>query len=303
MIRQTTGWPFAVLALAMTFYAMACVAQEGHQPMAAHEWFKNYTTYLERAKTVTKTGDAHYQLGRWAWDHGLEDEAWEQWTKALAVDADHAPTRQATGFARVGDAWARPGEVKPEWLAEVKADGRALTVDIAIQDDADAAFFEEFRWRLERLSWFLWQITEGQVYLERIDVADKTQEGRFILLAGQLDTPVLDGGGAACYNPGRPDWYVTSGGRCYVRILAHEMLHGLFGLPDERHGCFCIMQGGLYGIKTPDLELCDDDSHRPHAQTPRSCWSMIQARYPKMQHPNPVDYGRAPEVEIVIRDN
>lgn len=304
MDRQRLTPPLASLVVAILATALPAIGQDpAHRPMAAQTWFQNYKTYLQRAASVARTGDAHYKLGRWAWRHGLEDEAWEQWTKALAAAPDHAATREATGYIRGAEGWTRPGELKPDWLAKVKADGRALAVDIAIQDDADAAFFSEFRWRLLRLSWFLWQITEGQVYLEKIEVADQIDRGRFTILEGKLDIPVLEGGGATCYNAGQPDWTVTSGGRCYVRILAHEMLHGIFGLPDERHGCYCLMQGGLYGIKTPDLELCDDASHRPHDQTPRSCWSIIRSRYPQMRHPNPVDYGRAPEVEIVIRDN
>lgn len=282
----------------------AAAQNRAHEPMAAQTWFENYQTYLQRASTVAKTGAGHYELGRWAWDHGLEDEAWEQWTKVLAVDPDHAPTREATGFVKAtGGGWTRPGEVKEVWLKRVKADGRALSFTIAIQDDADAAFFTEFRWRIRRLAWFLWQITEGQLYLEKVRVTDQTERGRFIVPAGQLDVPVMAGGGATCHKAGQPDWYVVSGGRCYVRILAHEMMHGIFGLPDERHGCYCLMQGGLYGIKTPDLELCDGGSHRRHDQTPRSCWTMIQDRYPEMRHPNPADYGRAPDVEIVIEDH
>lgn len=272
------------------------------QPMPAQTWLQNYRTYQERAAAVSRSGEAHYQLGRWAWEHGLEDEAWEQWIRALAVDPDHGPTRQATGFVKRPDGWARPGKINRRWLERVKADGRAISFDVAIQDDVEAEYFVELEWRLKRLSWFLWQISEGQLYLEKIEVADKTRQGRFVVPAGQLDVPVMQGGGAACYNAGQPGWYVVSGGRCYVRILAHEMMHGIFGLPDERHGCYCLMQGGLYGIKTPELELCDDDSHRADDQAPHSCWSIIRRRFPLMRHPNPVDYGRAPDVEIVITD-
>ena len=96
---------------------------------------------------------------------------------------------------------------------------------------------------------------------------------------------------------------ITSGGHCYVRILAHEMMHGLFGMPDERHGCYCLMQGGLYGIKTKDLVMCDLKSHRPHRDNPQSCWSIIQQKDSSMHYPNPVEYGRAPEVEIELADH
>ncbi len=272
------------------------------QPMPAQEWFNNYKTYLSRAARVEKSAEAHYRLGRWAWEHGLEDEAWEQWVKALAADPDHLETRKATGFVDTEGGWERPGQVNPEWVSQVDAAGRGLSFTVAIEDDASAAFFDELSWRLRRLNWFLWKITEGQVYLKEVKVVDLSTTGRFVVPAGQLDVPVMAGGGASCANPGRPDWRVISGGRCYVRILGHEMLHGLFGLPDERHGCYCLMQGGLYGIKTPDLRLCDAEYHRPDPSAPESCWSIIQRRDPSMTHPNPADYGRAPEVKIEVVD-
>lgn len=274
------------------------------RPMEAKVWFASYQKYRAISAGIADLRDAsrHYELGRVAWEHGLEDEAWEQWLAALYLDPEYAEARAAIGYERSGGAWVRPSAVNTEWVAAVESAGRALQFAIGIEDDADALFFREFSWRLRRLNWLLWDLTEGQVFLKRIVVADKTNEGRIVIEKGKLDKALLDGGGAICQNPGRPDWRVVSGGRCYVRVLCHELFHGIFGLPDERHGCPCIMQGGLYGVKTSELRLCDAATHAADTTIRESCWETILRRFPDMKHPNPMAYGSAPEVEIEIRD-
>jgi hypothetical protein len=286
-------------------------AQRELKLMPANQWFGNYQSYLKQAAETKNTADSHHQLGKWAWDNGLEDEAWEQWILAISIDPSHAATRKAMGYVRNkrDKDWTRPGEINQQWIRTLNADKRALSLNITIEDDADAEFFYEYQWRLHRLNWFIWQITEGQMYIKGIHIQDKTQgtsdssTHRIVIPKGQLTVPVMEGGGALCKNSGRPDWQVISGGRCYVRILAHEICHGLFGVPDERHGCYCLMQGGLYGIKTKDLVLCDDRTHRHASNTPTSCWNIIMKRYPGMKHPNTAKPGSAPKTKITVTDN
>ncbi|NOX98998.1 MAG: hypothetical protein GXP30_04570 [Verrucomicrobia bacterium] len=302
---------FLFLPLLSALLMLSAQAQHVLKPMPAKQWFSNYQVYLKQAATVNNSADSHYQLGQWAWSNGLEDEAWEQWILALRIDPDHVATRKSTGFSREnsGDRWARAGEINPDWIRALEIDNRALSLNITIEDDADADFLSEYQWRLRRLNWFIWQITEGQIYIKDIHIQDKTQGSpdssihRIVIPKGQLNIPVMKGGGALCKNSGRPNWQVISGGRCYVRILAHEICHGLFGVPDERHGCYCLMQGGLYGIKTQDLVLCDDHSHRPAPSTPDSCWAIILKRYPGIKHPNTEKFGRVPETKFTVLDN
>lgn len=287
-------------------------AQQVLKPMPAEQWHGNYQSYLKQAEGIRDLGsvDHHYQLGQWAWENGLEDEAWEQWIFALRIDSDHAATRKVMGYVKKSgsDEWTRAGEINSAWIASLDAAQRGLSLTISIEDDADALFFDEFKWRLHRLNEFLWQITEGQIYIKDIQVQDQSIGSsdaflhRIVIPKGQLRIPVMKGGGALCKNSGRANWQVFSGGRCYVRILAHEICHGLFALPDERHGCYCLMQGGLYGIKTQDLKLCSASSHQIASSIPVSCWSLIQKRYPYMKHPNPIKYGRVPETKIHITD-
>ncbi len=273
-------------------------------PMDPREWFGNYKIYTAASQRTLEQGDPeeHYRLGKWAWDHGLEDEAWEQWILAVNIEPDHSESRKAMGFVESDGHWTRPGEVNREWVKKIDKAGGGYSFTIAIEDDADTAFFDEFSWRIKRLNWFIWDLTEGQVYLKNIRVADKTSKGRFVIEKGKLHLTLLDGGGAICYNSGRPNWVVESGGRCYVRIFCHEFFHGIFGLPDERHGCACLMQGGLYGIKTTQISMCDVDTHIDDFVTPTPCWTLIKDRFPKMVHPNPASYGKAPEVNITVEN-
>jgi len=231
----------------------------GYEPMSQKEWLNNYRQYNEKKQSLASINDAdrHFELGQWAWNNGLEDEAWEQWLIAIEMDDQHLKSYQAMGFEQQNGKWVRPGKVNKKWVEELDEKERGLTYTFAFEDDADEDFFEEFSWRVRRLNWFIWHLTEGQMYLKEIQLIDKSSEGRFIIEKGRLNQTLLSGGGAVCYNSGREKWYVKSGGKCYMRTLCHEFFHGIFGLPDERHGCFCIMQGGLYGIKSPDLMLCD----------------------------------------------
>jgi len=294
------------LVYLLLFFPVYGIAQHkgGYTPMSQQEWFGNYQHYMaesEKLKEV-KNADQHAELGQWAWDHGLEDEAWEQWLEALKYDKNHASSYTSMGYEKTNNGWQRPGQVDEEWVQQVKQSGRALTYTFAFADDVESAFFEEFSWRLRRLNWFIWHLTEGQMYLEKIKVVDKSTEGRLLIEKGRLYQTLLSGGGALCYNSGQEDWYVKSGGRCYMRILCHEFFHGIFGFPDERHGCICLMQGGLYGIKTPELKLCDKDTHSESTITPTSCWELAMQRFPDMTHTGE-SHGRAPEVEIEIINN
>jgi len=290
------------LLLTMTLLGQSSADDERRlKPLDGRVWRGRYSDYMKRAAALARDASAaqHAKLGDWAWEQRLEDEAWEQWIQAITLNPDHETTRKAMGYVKRGDAWVRPGEVRADLVTKAEADGRAFSFTIAIEDEADKAFLEEFSWRLRRLNRFVWHLTEGQVFLKKLTIVDKSSSGRIVIGRGKLLLTLMQGGGAFCMNSGRPNWKVMSGGRCYVRVLCHELFHGIFGLPDERHGCFCIMQGGLYGIRTTELEVCDDKTHRRHPVTPKSCWSLIKARYPKMTRQK--DFGRAPEVQIVTK--
>ena len=206
------------------------------------------------------------------------------------------------GYVREGEQWVRPGARNVEWIESVRRAGRALSFHVAVEDDAEREFLDDLAWRFRRMSWFLWRLTEGQVFLDQITIVDRSADGQFVIEYGKLDLTLRQGGGAVCLRPGTRQWQVRSAGRVYTRILTHEFLHGVLGLPDERHGCSCLMQGGLFGIRTDQIALCDSRTHRPSEVTPTSCWDLILERLPDFVHPNPVDYGRPPEVNLRIID-
>ncbi len=273
------------------------------------QWLANVREYDERTKHATSVTE-RVELGRWAYAGGLEDEAWEQFAAAMAEHGGPLPAvdvfaRRAMGISDPAAGAAidqNTALVDAARIDRIRAMGLAFTFTVAIEDDAPPAFYDELRWRLRRMNWFFWRVTEGQMFLEHITLADQTSNGRFVIERGKLELTLLSGGGAFCANPGSPDWAVVSAGRVYTRVLAHEMLHGVFGLPDERHGCACIMQGGLYGIRSDQLAMCDDATHRSAPATPESCWALAQARYPDLTHGADADWGAPPEPTFVIRD-
>jgi hypothetical protein len=277
------------------------------QPITPDEWVSRVQEYQARAEKIhdDEKRKPHLELARWAHESGLEDEAWEQWIVALDLGGPKDEVWKQMGFGLGKDGpyfLDGPKDVNPRWVEKVRKAGRGYSFRIAIQDDAPKAFFDDLGWRVRRMNWFFWRVTEGQVFLDEIEIIDKEEDGRFVIAAGKLDATLLTGGGAFCANPGTPDWKVISAGGVYVRILAHEMLHGIFGLPDERHGCACIMQGGLYGIRSDQLSMCDSDTHRHDDYTPTACWDLARERFPDMAHPNSADFGAPPDVKLKIVD-
>lgn len=279
-------------------------------PQAPEQWLANVAEYDSRKEGLVSVAD-HLALGEWAYEQGLEDEAWEQFAAAMKANAGAMPAidayaRRAMGLldpkagAAVG---ANEALVDAKRIRAIRDAGLAFSFTVAIEDDAPPEFYEELKWRLRRMNWFFWRVTEGQMFLDELVLEDQTSNGRFVIERGKLELTLLSGGGAFCVNAGEPDWSVVSAGRVYTRVLSHEMLHGVFGLPDERHGCACIMQGGLYGIRSDQLAMCDDEGHRSAGSTPVSCWSLAQARYPSLERSDPVAWGAPPEPKFVVNDH
>ena len=58
-----------------------------------HPHARQIKLYEELAGKIPKTADGHYQLGLWCLEHGLADQAREEFNKALRCDAQHADAR------------------------------------------------------------------------------------------------------------------------------------------------------------------------------------------------------------------
>lgn len=121
--------PLAALALVtlaiVGVHAVAADAGETFAERAAET--RAITDAAERAK-------AHYQLGEWAKEQGLANEARSQFEAALALDTDHEGARQALGFTRVGEGWIGQEEAMRR-KGLVLRDGRwILTEEAAVLD-------------------------------------------------------------------------------------------------------------------------------------------------------------------------
>lgn len=81
-----------------------------------------WAVYRERRKKCENTADAHYELAMWCDKEDLGPERADELEFALKLDPDHAPTRNALGFAKddKGD-WVQPPSANAPEPADVAA--------------------------------------------------------------------------------------------------------------------------------------------------------------------------------------
>ena len=84
------------------------------------------------------TADDRYQLGVWARDHKLDDEARAAFLSVLKVDPDHAGARAALGYVLEGGRWLTE-EDQMRARGMVKFQGRWMTPADKIRAEADNA--------------------------------------------------------------------------------------------------------------------------------------------------------------------
>jgi hypothetical protein len=84
------------------------------------------------------TADERYELGVWARDHKLDDEARSAFLSVLKVDPDHAGARAALGYVREDGRWVtEEDQMRARGL--VKFQGRWMTPSDKIKAEADLA--------------------------------------------------------------------------------------------------------------------------------------------------------------------
>lgn len=67
--------------------------------------------YCQRAaKLPPRDAEAHFRLGVWCREKGLQQEAERCFREAIAVDSDHLAARLALGYSRYGTGWKRREE-------------------------------------------------------------------------------------------------------------------------------------------------------------------------------------------------
>jgi len=264
------------------------------------------------AKTVDSpdTADGHFELGNWCKSKGLLWQARVEWRKATELAADHEGARKALGDRKVKDAWVTFEDqqkqagleffegkwLKPDAVARIKrarnpAQGWVLTA--TYKDDADKAFLESWGERAKEASKFMWELTEGQMYVEQITVTDK---------GGPADFTIINKDQMRI----RPGVYAEAGGDTITapgQILAytffHELIHFKYARPDHCDNCrHCIMSS-----QPTANQICDDADHKAPPGT--SCWGAMRKHHKELALLPLTRKWKAtkpPETRVIVKD-
>ncbi len=228
--------------------------------------------------------DTHFALGTWLENEAkIEAQAIKEYEKAVELNPKHSKALAAV--KRIKDSFEFQAR---EMVAEYVKAGRAWKITIAIEDNADKKFLDEWQERMQLISDYYFGLTEGQFFIAECEIEDSTSEGRIIVEKGKLDWFGLgnkQGQGvlAYCMGGGMPGWSVHSPGKAGISVIAHEMGHGAFGLPDEYYQnpqCDCMMRAAPNPQK-----LCMKDNHiaggrnvGPPGSEGKDCWQIVLNR-------------------------
>jgi hypothetical protein len=174
-------------------------------------------------------------------------------------------------------------------VADYERANRGWRLSVAIEDDASDKFIEEWRQKLENLSQYIFEATEGQFFITEVRIEDQSSNGQIIVDKGKMDwmgmnQPQASGVLAYCRGTGSSRWEVHAPGKTWEAVLCHELFHGIFGLLDEYYQnpqCHCIMRSA----PNPQV-ICNPDTHKPGRQK-EPCWDTIKRRYRDVISPNP----------------
>jgi hypothetical protein len=240
------------------------------------------------------TPDTYVRLGKWCEETGLDDLALADYERALAMNPRYSDAKRAV------DRIKNSTEYRLKVLGiEYDKYARAWHITVTIEEKVDKKFIETWRDKIQQLSDYVWNITEGQFYIATCEIEDDASDGKIIVEKGKLDWHGMDnkqGQGvlAYCAGSGSPGWEVHCPGLAGVSVLAHECFHGVFGLPDEYYQnpmCDCVMRSAPNPQK-----LCDAKNHigggsnrGPPGSEGKDCWQIIVDR-PEFKktpsHPN-----------------
>jgi len=282
-----------------------------------------WEVYEEQKAKIKDTAAEHCKLGKWCQQHGLKNEAKQEWEKTIELDPDHSEARKLLGYIKDGTKegkanWRLEKEVMIEkgmvpfegkWVRRdkfeelMKQGGYTFTLKAGIEDDVDEKFLNEFGERMKVASAWLWKGTRGQFYIAEVTITDKTSQGNIVVPKGHAHTADyscaqsgLGGKGvvASFRIPGETDPYT----------FLHEFGHAAFGLPDEKvpNCCrICIMRGPRKdGDWKKDPQFCTEENHERNGP---ACWTLILAQWPKLVGPDndpciPID--EIPQTKINI---
>ena len=241
--------------------------------------------YDKEAAKSPDTPEGHLDLGRWCLKQGLPWQAEEEMAKAGSAE-------------ELGK------------LREARAVGLVLTA--AYPGDTDKAFLASFGERAKEASRFMWELTEGQMYVRQITVADKGGKGDF---KGKPDFTIVNLDQIRA-KPG--EYYaITRNGTIEApgKILAYTFFHELMHLKFEMDHCLDCKECIMSSEPTAD-RLCDDADHRGKrdgaspsgAVVEGSCWGRIRKLVkdrplrPLLRDPKRPP-GPPPETRVLVLDH
>ena len=227
--------------------------------------------------------ETHLALATWAKSKGLEDVALGEWEKALEIDP-----KQSSAIAGVKSIKETLAFKCRAFVADYAKTNRAWRLDVAIEDNVDKKTLEEWQERMQAISDYYFNMTEGQFFIAECEIEDNTSEGRILIEKGKVEwyglgnkqgTGVL----AYCTAGGSPQWNVHSPGKAGVSVIAHEMGHGAFGLPDEYYQnpqCDCMMRAAPNPQKlcTAATHIAGGRNVGPPGSEGKNCWQIVLDR-------------------------
>jgi hypothetical protein len=104
-----------------------------------------FEEYQRRAASLKHDdADGHFQLGLWAQNHDMKNQAKAHFLTVVALQPDHAQARHALGYRRVGDRWmTEEEEMRARGLVDYK--GQWMTPEAAARLQALEAELEVAR--------------------------------------------------------------------------------------------------------------------------------------------------------------
>jgi tetratricopeptide (TPR) repeat protein len=256
--------------------------------LAAEERDQWKAAYLLKKKDFGEeltTAEDCMKLAEWCRKADLTDEAMTLYEEALKIDPANAVARKT-----ITDLKSTIEYKLRAMTAEFQKANRGWVISVAIEDNVDAAFLDEWKKRMESLSSFVFEATEGQFFIVECKIEDDTSNGKIIIEKGKKDWYAMNqkepqGVLAYCKMSGTPRWEVHAPGKCWESVLCHEMFHGIFGLLDEYYQnpqCPCIMRSAPNPQK-----ICNPQTHLGGGRQKEPCWDTIKRRYQDVVSPNP----------------
>ncbi|MBI2920726.1 MAG: hypothetical protein HYY18_06530 [Planctomycetes bacterium] len=258
------------------------------------------------------TADGHLKLGNWCRDKGLTWQARIEWRKAVELDPENEAARKALGDKKIKDAWTTFEDqqkakgleffegkwIPPDAIAKIRrarhpAQGWVLTA--AYRGDADAAFLESWGERTKEASQFMWELTEGQMYVAQITITDNGGPADFTIVNKDLTKA----------KPG--EYYaitlsdtIEAPGKILAYTFFHELIHFKYRRPEHCDNCHhCIMSSDPTASR-----LCDDGDHK--GPPGKSCWGAIREFHKKDMALLPLTrkakLGPVPETKVIVKD-